>query len=121
MEARDPGCGRTRTGSGTYRVVSGSEQRGVHTLQAAPVSHGVFTVRERRVSQVGELSSLTNHLVVTTLLLGGHGKLVPQVHPVTVLAVDALTTNFNLNVVNHVDTRVVDPAGKSGVARRTLF
>ena len=75
---------------------------------------------ELGVRKVGKLSSLANHLVVATLLLGGHRELVPQVHPVTVLAVDALSTNLHLDVVDHVDTRVVDPAGKGSVAARAL-
>ena len=93
--------------------------RRAHVAGSASVARGVHR-RERRIGQVGELRSLPHHLVVTTLLLGGHGKLVPQVHPVAILAVNTLPTNFHLDVVNHVDTRVVDPAGKSGVARRTL-
>jgi hypothetical protein len=42
------------------------------------------------------------------------------VHPVAVLAVNALTTNLNLYVVDHVDTRVVNPACPCGVTSRTL-
>lgn len=66
-------------------------------------------------SQVGKLGGVTNHLVVATLLLRGHGKLVPDVHPVTVLAVDALATDLNLNLGDKLLTHIVQPAGSDTV------
>ena len=93
--------------------------RGAHVARGASVARGVHS-RERWVGQVGKLSGLPHHFLVTTLLLGGHGKLVPEVHPVAVLAVNALTTNLNLNVVDHVNTRVVNPPSPLGVTSRTL-
>ena len=54
--------------------------------------------REGRVGDEGKLGSVTDHFVVTAFLFFGHGKLVPDVHPVTVLSVDALTTDFNFNL-----------------------
>jgi hypothetical protein len=45
------------------------------------------------------------------LLLGSHGKLVPDVHPITVLAIDALTSDLNLNLSNELLTREIEPAG----------
>ena len=72
-------------------------------------------LRERRVGQVGELRGLPNHLVVAALLFGGHCELVPQVHKLTILTVNALPTNLNLHVIDHVETRVVDPARPSSV------
>jgi hypothetical protein len=64
-------------------------------------------ISECGVSDVGKLGGVTNHLVVSALLLGRDGKLVPDVHPVTVLAVNALATNLNLNLGNHLLTNVV--------------
>jgi len=61
-------------------------------------------VSKSRVSNVCKSGSVTNHLVVTRLLLLGKGKLIPDVHPVTVLTVDALTTNLNLNLSNKLLT-----------------
>jgi hypothetical protein len=72
---------------------------------------GTVNVVERWVSNVSQLSSVTDHLVVATLLLGSQGKLVPDVHPVTILAIDALATNLNLNLSDHLLTREVKPAG----------
>jgi hypothetical protein len=55
-------------------------------------------VRERGVGDEGKLGGVTNHLEVATLLLRSHGELVPDVHPITILTIDALATNFNLNL-----------------------
>ena len=57
-----------------------------------------FYIRERRISDEGKLSGVTNHLEVTTFLFRSHSQLVPDVHPVTVLTVDSLTTNFDFNL-----------------------
>jgi hypothetical protein len=72
------------------------------------------------VSDVSELSSVTNHLVVATGLLRSEGELVPNVHPITILAVDALTSDFNLNLLDKLLTRAVEPAGITSVFRRNL-
>jgi hypothetical protein len=50
------------------------------------------------ISDVGKLGGVTNQLEVATLVLGGHRELVPDVHPVTILAVNALATDLNLNL-----------------------
>ena len=68
-------------------------------------------VGEGGVNQVGKLGGVTDHLVVPTLLLRGEGQLVPDVHPVTVLAVNALATNLDLNLGDHLLTGEVQPAG----------
>ncbi len=59
---------------------------------------------EGGVGDVGKLGGVTNHLEVTGLLLLGEGQLVPDVHPVTILAVNALTTNLDLNLGNELLT-----------------
>jgi len=58
-------------------------------------------------SDVGELGGVSNHLEVTTLLLGRKGHLVPDVHPVSVLTVYALTTNLNLNLSDELLSNIV--------------
>jgi len=64
-------------------------------------------IGECGVGDVCKLGGVTNHLEVSALLLGGHGKLVPDVHPVTILAIDALATNLNLNLGDELLTDVV--------------
>ena len=59
------------------------------------------------VGDVGKLGGVTNHLEVARLLLLGEGQLVPDVHPVTILAVNALTTNLNLNLGNQLLTNEI--------------
>jgi len=73
-------------------------------------------VSEGRIADVGKLGGVTNHLVVSTLLFLGKGKLVPDVHPVTVLAIDALATNLNLNLSDHLLTREIQPPSENAVA-----
>ena len=68
-------------------------------------------VGERRIRDEGELCGVTNHLEVATLLLAGHGELVPDVHPITVLAIDALASDLNLNLSDELLTGVIEPTG----------
>jgi hypothetical protein len=80
-----------------------------------------INVVERGVSNEGQLGSVADHLEVTALLLGRHGKLVPDVHPVTVLAVDALATDLNLNLRDELLTGEVKPAGKNTRGARSVL
>jgi hypothetical protein len=70
-----------------------------------------LNIRERRISDEGKLGSVTNHLEVSTLLLRGHSELIPDVHPVTILAINSLTTNLNLNLSNELLAGVIQPTG----------
>jgi hypothetical protein len=89
--------------------------RSTHLGGDISTTTGSIDIGEVRVSDVGELSGVTNHLVVTTLLLGGHGKLIPDVHPVTILTVNALTTNLNLDLGNMLLAREIQPTGMLGL------
>ena len=53
---------------------------------------------------------VTDHVLVTNLLALSLGELVPDVHPVTVVLVDALATNLNLGVLDKIVAEVVEPA-----------
>jgi len=50
----------------------------------------------------------------------GERELIPQVHPVTILAINALTTDFNFNLGDHLLTREVEPAGPHTSIGRVL-
>jgi hypothetical protein len=78
---------------------------------AATGSAGSVDVGECGVAQVGQLGGVSDHLVVTSLLLRREGKLIPDVHPVTILAVNSLASNLNLNLGNELLTGVVQPTG----------
>jgi hypothetical protein len=83
---------------GLRESVAGSANLGGATSGSARTRHR----REGGVRDVRELSGVANHLEVATALLRGHGELVPDVHPVTILAVNALATNLNLNLGNEL-------------------
>ncbi len=68
-------------------------------------------VGESGVGDVGKLSGVANHLVITSLLLGGHGELIPDVHPVTILAINALASNLDLDLGEQLLAGVIQPAG----------
>jgi hypothetical protein len=72
-------------------------------------------VVEGGVGDEGQLGSVADHLEVAALLLGGHGKLVPDVHPVAVLAVNALATDLNLNLRDELLTGEVKPTSIDAV------
>jgi len=63
------------------------------------------------VGDEGQLGGVADHLEVAALLLGGHSELVPDVHPVTVLAVNALATDLNLNLRDELLTGKIKPTG----------
>jgi hypothetical protein len=63
---------------------------------------------------------VTDHLVVTGLLLSRQGELIPDVHPITVLAIDSLASNLDLNLSDELLTGVVQPTGIDIAARRVL-
>jgi len=74
---------------------------------AASGSARAVDVGESGVAQVSQLGGVSNHLVVTSLLLRREGKLIPDVHPVTILAVNSLASNLNLNEGDELLTGVV--------------
>jgi hypothetical protein len=106
------GKGKTRVGTEPElkRNIKGSLRKSVTGSANLTRSQGVtrgLDIRERRISDEGKLSGVTNHLEVSTLLLSSHGELIPDVHPVTILTVDSLTTNLDLNLSNKLLTGVV--------------
>jgi hypothetical protein len=110
--------GESKTGVGAEPKLKRNVQSGLRksVTRSANLtrSQGVarrFNIRERRVSDEGELSGVTNHLEVTGKLLRGDSKLVPDVHPVTILTVDSLTTNLDLNLSDKLLTGVIQPTG----------
>ena len=95
---------------------------GANLARSVSVARAVNVV-EGGVGDEGQLGSVADHLEVTALLLGGHSELVPDVHPVTVLAVNALATDLNLNLRDELLTGEVKPTsinarGTSGVLQR---
>jgi hypothetical protein len=79
--------------SGLRKSVTGS----AHLTGGRRVARAI-NIGERRIRDERKLTGVSNHLEVPTLLLGRHRELIPDVHPVTVLAIDALTSDLNLNL-----------------------
>jgi hypothetical protein len=107
---------KSKTGVGVEpelkRNIKGSLRKSITRSTHLTRSQGVtrrLNIRERRISNECKLGCVTNHLEVTTLLLRCHCKLVPDVHPVTILTVNSLTTDFNLNLGNKLLSRVIKP------------
>jgi len=77
-------------------------------------------VIERGVSDVSQLSGVSNHGKVARALVNSQGKLVPDVHPITILAINALATNLDLNLRDNLLTGEVKPTGINTVLGRAL-
>jgi hypothetical protein len=60
---------------------------------------------------------VANHFVVSTGLFRRHRELVPDVHPVTVLTVDALASDFDFDLRDELFSWVVKPAGRELIVR----
>jgi hypothetical protein len=69
---------------------------------------------EGGIGNKGEFGGVSDHTVVTANLVNGESEVVPDVHPVTVLAINALTTDFDFNLRNELFTGEVKPAGING-------
>ena len=101
---------------GVHRGARGDDLRG-ERLTAIAV---VVAARATLVDQVGQLRDVADHLGIASLLAGLLGELVPDVHPITIVLVNALATDLNLNVVNEVVTDPVQPTELGTRAVRRL-
>ena len=110
--------GKSQTGVAAEPELEGDIEGGLgesiagsaNLARSVSVARAIDVV-EGGVGDEGKLSGVANHLEVTALLLGGHSELVPDVHPVTVLAIDTLTTDLNLNLRDELLTGEVKPTG----------
>ena len=80
----------------------------------------VVARRATLVQEVRELGDVADHLRIAGLLASLLRKLVPDVHPVTVLLINALTTNLNLDIIDEVVTNPVEPTELRARAVRRL-
>jgi hypothetical protein len=84
--------------------------RSAHLSRCRTVTRTIY-ISEVRVSYICESGGVANHFVVSFGLVLVKGELIPDVHPVTVLAVDALATNFNFYLLYKLLTREIKPSG----------
>lgn len=61
------------------------------------------------VNRGGKLGDVTNHVSIAQLMTSRLGELVPNVEPVTILLVDLLATDFNLNILDEDVAEPVEP------------
>ena len=101
------------------RVLRGAAEqgRGAQGLTAGAVVVARLAALD---DQVRELGHVANHLGIAGLLARLLGELIPDLEPVTVVLVDALAANLQLNPVDEVVTDPVEPAelGAAAVGRR---
>jgi len=91
------------------RVLRGAVRdlgEGVGLTTRAGVVAGLTALDEH----VNELRNVANHLGVAGLLARLLRELVPDLEPVTVVTVDALSADLELNIADEVVTDVVQPA-----------
>jgi hypothetical protein len=60
----------------------------------------------------------TDHLLVAILVAGSLGQLVPDVEPITVVLVDTLTTDLELDVLDQGVTNPINPTSSRGRSSR---
>jgi len=59
--------------------------------------------------------SIANHVVITGTTTSGDSEFSPDIHPITILTVNELTTNLNLSLLNHSITNTISP-GSTGTS-----
>jgi len=89
---------------------------GANLARSRSVARAINVV-EGGVGDKSQLGSVADHLEVSALLLGRHSELVPDVHPVAVLAVDTLATDLNLHLGDELLTGEVEPTGVNTTGR----
>jgi len=85
-----------------------------HLARGGGLARTVNIVK-RGVGDVSQLGGVSNHGKVAGALVNSQGKLVPDVHPITVLAVNALATDLDLNLRDDLLTGEVKPTGVHAV------
>lgn len=100
-----------------FMVLESNEGQGETRVSAEPELKRDVDTSLRLVSTLDAkaLGELANHFLVTGFLTVGDNKLTPDFQPVAVVLIDALTSDFNLDVVHDEMTNRVDPSETSCV------
>jgi hypothetical protein len=69
----------------------------------------------------GKFGSVTNHDVVTIFVFLGLGEFLPDVEPLTVVAVNLLASDFDIEFLDHDMTDVSDPGLSTGASKSWEF
>jgi hypothetical protein len=119
--------GKGKTGVTAVPELEGNVESslGQSIAGSANLTRGICLTRtidgiERRIGDESQLGGVANHGVVTRALVTGKSKVVPDVHPVTILAINALTTDLNLNLGNQLLTGEIEPTSINTVLGSSL-
>jgi hypothetical protein len=119
--------GKSKTGVAAIPELKGDIQSslGESIAGGANLTRSVSLARtidriERGIGDEGKLSGVADHSIVTSLLVNRKSQVVPDVHPVTILAINTLTTDLNLNLRNQLLTGEIEPTGINTVLRSAL-
>jgi hypothetical protein len=119
--------GKSKTGVAAVPELEGNIESGLResvtgstNLTRSRSLARTIDVVERGISDEGKLGGVANHLVVTRALVVAKRKRIPDVHPITVLTIDTLTTDLNLNLRDKLLTWEIKPTSINTVLKRTL-
>lgn len=71
--------------------------------------HNLAGLTREHLAEGGQAGSVTNHVCVTELVTSSLGQLVPNVEPITVVFVNALTSDLDLNILHKNVAEPVQP------------
>ena len=119
--------GKGKTGVAAIPELEGNIEGGLresiagsaNLARGSGLARTVYVIK-RGVSDVSQLSGVSNHGKVARALVNRQSQLVPDVHPITVLAINALATDLDLNLRNNLLTGEVKPTGINTVLRSAL-
>ena len=105
-------------------VITARGQGGVHAGQGLGHTQGRLrgagvAVRDINLLDVNTTIAV-HHVQVLAALAGGQGQLIPDVEPVTIVLIDALATDLNLNGLDQELTYVRDPGEVAGAVGRHI-
>ena len=104
-------------GVGKRAVITRRDDTGVHAREDRRIGRGDLR-RAGRAVAAGVKKDTTvavHHVEVRELLARGERELIPDVEPLTVVLVDLLATDLNVDVVDHVLAEVRDPRERGAV------
>jgi hypothetical protein len=119
--------GQSKTGVTAVPELKGNVEGslGQSIAGSANLTRGICLTRtidgiERGISDESQLGGVADHSMVAGDLVIRKSKVVPDVHPVTILAINALTTDLNLNLGNQLLTWEIKPTSINTVLGGSL-
>jgi hypothetical protein len=118
---------KSKTGVTAVPELEGDVEGGLREgiAGSANLTRGVSLARtingvKRGISDKSQFGGVSNHGIVTLLLVNRKSKVVPDVHPVTILTINALTTDLDLNLGNQLLTWEIKPTSINTILGSSL-